>query len=282
MAVRDRSREFWSLRGHCSKTTLFVEGDAAADTIALPPAWVEATDRVRRAMALIAQKMDELRSRQDRHVLPGFDDRSDDKAAIDVLTRTITAMFGACHTKIRELAPVSAAPSSAVLANAQRSLALALQQLSLKFRQDQIAFLGKVKALEARLEANLHRMDASSSSDSMPVVDRGFHAAQRIAVENTDAIIAENEGVIREVEQSVAQLLDVMRDLAALVAEQGTMLDRIDYNIEQASRNVAGAVGELAQAEDSQKRCSCKVVIVLLLVGILGASIFLLVKLLRN
>lgn len=282
MAVRDRTREFWRLRGHCNKSTLLVEGDAAADTIVPPPAWVEATDRIRRAMALIAQKMDELRSRQDRHVLPGFDDRSDDKAAIDVLTRTITAMFGACQAKIRELAPVSAAPSSTVLANAQRSLALALQQLSLKFRRDQIAFLGKVKALEARLEANLHRMDASSSSDCMPVVDRGFHAAQRIAVENTDAIIAENEGVIREVEQSVAQLLDVMRDLAALVAEQGTMLDRIDYNIEQASRNVAGAVGELAQAEDSQKRCSCKVVIVLLLVGILGASIFLLVKLLRN
>ena len=43
------------------------------------------------------------------------------------------------------------------------------------------------------------------------------------------------------------QLGEMVKDLASLVADQGTLLDRIDYNIEQAEHHVAQGVEELNQ-----------------------------------
>ena len=53
--------------------------------------------------------------------------------------------------------------------------------------------------------------------------------------------------------QSVNDLLEVMRDLSVLVIDQGTMLDRIDANVESAMVEVQRGVLELDRAERTQK-----------------------------
>jgi t-SNARE complex subunit (syntaxin) len=40
----------------------------------------------------------------------------------------------------------------------------------------------------------------------------------------------------------------MFKDLSAIVIEQGQLLDRIDYNLEQALHNTEGAVEELGKA----------------------------------
>jgi syntaxin 16 len=50
---------------------------------------------------------------------------------------------------------------------------------------------------------------------------------------------------ITQIANSVNDLAQMFRDLSALVVEQGTILDRIDYNIEATSHNVDAAVKEL-------------------------------------
>ena len=41
-----------------------------------------------------------------------------------------------------------------------------------------------------------------------------------------------------EPEQSVAELAEIFREIHVLVIKQGTVIDRIDYNIEQAADRV--------------------------------------------
>ena len=44
---------------------------------------------------------------------------------------------------------------------------------------------------------------------------------------------------------SITDLADLFKDLSGLVIDQGTLLDRIDYNIETMASEMQAAVGEL-------------------------------------
>ena len=50
---------------------------------------------------------------------------------------------------------------------------------------------------------------------------------------------------ITEIAKSITQLAELFKDLSNLVIDQGTLLDSVEYNIEQTSVHVAEAVTEL-------------------------------------
>ena len=50
---------------------------------------------------------------------------------------------------------------------------------------------------------------------------------------------------ITEIAKSIASLAELFKDLSVLVIDQGTLLDSIEYNIEQTSVEMAEAVTEL-------------------------------------
>jgi syntaxin 16 len=66
-------------------------------------------------------------------------------------------------------------------------------------------------------------------------------------MESNEAVIDQREREINQIAKSIYQLADIFRDLQTLVIDQGTMLDRIDYNIEQTNVQVQHAVVELDQ-----------------------------------
>ena len=56
---------------------------------------------------------------------------------------------------------------------------------------------------------------------------------------------------ISAIAQSITDLADLFKDLSSLVIDQGTLLDRVDYNVEQMGVDVKGAVEELKEATTS-------------------------------
>ena len=89
-------------------------------------------------------------------------------------------------------------------------------------------------------------------------------AAFEQRVQQQEGQVAERESEITSIMQSVNELAQVMRDLSVLVIDQGTILDRIDYNLQETAAHIDQGVVELEKAEKHQKASKMFLCIMLL------------------
>jgi syntaxin 16 len=86
-----------------------------------------------------------------------------------------------------------------------------------------------------------------------------------------DQIEVESQDRMKEiikVAQSINELASLFRELNVLVIEQGTILDRIDYNVEQTVERVKHGVVDLDEAEKiSKKAVTAKCILALVVVA---------------
>lgn len=113
--------------------------------------------------------------------------------------------------------------------------------------------------------------------------DRSFsqstlQATQQRARHSNDAAIAQREREIEDIAQGIIELSDLFRDLQNMVIDQGTMLDRIDYNVERMNTDVKAADKELVVASGYQRKTTKRKIILLLILIIFGMIILLVIK----
>ncbi|KAK0534243.1 SNAP receptor [Tilletia horrida] len=94
-------------------------------------------------------------------------------------------------------------------------------------------------------------------------------------IEFQEALIAEREAEIREIEGGVHELNEIFRDLANIVQEQGGMIDNIEYNITSIATNTQAADRELVQAHEYQRKAGRRALCLLLVVGFVIAVVLL-------
>ncbi|KAK7846758.1 syntaxin-43 [Quercus suber] len=139
-----------------------------------------------------------------------------------------------------KLSASGSAEDSNVRKNVQRSLATDLQNLSVDLRRKQSTYLKRLQQQKegpdgVDLEMNLNGNKSRLEDDEFR--DVGFNEQQTVKIKKVQQ---EREREINQVVQSVNELAQIMKDLSVLVIDQGTIVDRIDYNIQ----NVAVSVDE--------------------------------------
>ncbi|MBW0504499.1 hypothetical protein O181_044214 [Austropuccinia psidii MF-1] len=90
-----------------------------------------------------------------------------------------------------------------------------------------------------------------------------------------DALIEERESEIREIEVGINELNVIFRDLGTIVQEQGGHIDNIESNVQRISTDMRGAVVELNEAHEYQRKAGKKM-ICLLIIFVIVLSIILL------
>jgi syntaxin 16 len=248
----------------------------------LPPQWVQVSDDVAASMGRIKDRLNQLAALHARALLPNFDEFSGEDAKVEVLTQEITRLFKRCEKSLQALSASQATdPGDAkVRQNVVRSMAADLQKLSMDFRRKQKDYLTKLKQLQDRgpggdvfgeISGGGGEGEGGSSS-----YDVGFSDMQ-IQQTNTmiDEAIARDQEVVKIIE-SVNELAAVMKDLSVLVIDQGTILDRIDYNVEQVATHVQEAVKQLVKAEETQKK-SWMLIIMTILCALIALFIVILI-----
>lgn len=103
-------------------------------------------------------------------------------------------------------------------------------------------------------------------------------ASEQKILHSNDAVIAQREQEIEDIAQGIIELSDLFRDLQTMVIDQGTMLDRIDYNVERMHTDVKGAEREVKVASGYQRQTTKRKIILLLFLIVAGLFILLLVK----
>lgn len=65
------------------------------------------------------------------------------------------------------------------------------------------------------------------------------------ASRNTDVDIDQRTNELTQIASSISELAELFRDLGNMVVEQGTVLDSVEYNVQQTAAHAKGAVEEL-------------------------------------
>merc|ERR1719369_2292453 len=119
--------------------------------------------------------------------------------------------------------------------------------------------------------------DSAESSLNALSPSEGMTTSQLLMVEENNVMVRQREKEINKMVQSITDLNLIFKELAGLVAEQGTVLDRIDYNIEISASSVEVGLQELQTAEKHQKKNRKMMLILILTIAIVILLIILFV-----
>lgn len=97
-------------------------------------------------------------------------------------------------------------------------------------------------------------------------------------IQENEAKIKEREEEINEIAKSIFSLAEIFKQLQVLVIDQGTVLDRIDYNIELTVTHMKQATVELEKGTEYQKKAGKKMIILLLILIVFGMIIAVIFK----
>ncbi|TKY86982.1 hypothetical protein EX895_003659 [Sporisorium graminicola] len=284
----------------------------------LPPKWMDVSDQVDQILLSIRPRMDQLSRMHERHLRPGFADKSSEEKQIEALVLDITKDFRRCSRLVAGLASYTqhlireskraqrsdvTVRQIALAQNVQTALATRVQDLSGAFRKQQTLYLKRMKGMEVRdrdiraarglappvsakgkepepsfrdselavredIELSRASLLSSSSQSNLLLLEES-NASQN------DTEIAQRSREIDEIAKSIQELATLFTDLQNLVIDQGTMLDRIDYNVELMGREMQGAVQELQTATRYQRRSGRRqcILFLCLLIAVLVALI---------
>ncbi|MCO5579751.1 hypothetical protein L7F22_033611 [Adiantum nelumboides] len=230
---------------------------AGAVAISLPPQWVDISEDVSNNMQQARVKMNELVKAHAKALRPTFGDNKDEHRAIELLTHEITLLLKKCEKSLQQLSTGKGPNEDATLRkNVQRSLATNLQSLSMEFRKEQKGYLDRLRrqqdiptAAELGMNLNEHRTSSLEDDD-----DLGFGKQRSSQMKRVEKMTLEREKEISQIVESVNDLAQIMKDLSVLVIDQGTIVDRIDYNLQNVSSSVEQGVKQLERAEKTQKK----------------------------
>ncbi|KAH8652475.1 t-SNARE [Xylariales sp. PMI_506] len=277
------------------------DGDAIIEMDLLPPRWADVSDEVADLLADIAKKSQTLDRLHQKHVLPGFNDDEAKKAEeseIERLTQGITKGFHDCHRCIQKVEQMiregnMTRAEETMAKNIQINLATRVQEASAGFRKKQSAYLKKLRGMSGLGaaspggERSSTPMSSGYAADPSLLESDADRSYSQSALQQTthqkmlhsnDAVILQREREIEDIAQGIIELADLFKDLQTMVIDQGTMLDRIDYNVERMATDVKGAEKELIIASGYQKKTTKRKIIFLLLLIIVGMIILLVIK----
>ncbi|KAG6962343.1 hypothetical protein JG687_00007200 [Phytophthora cactorum] len=274
MATRELTRQFLQLRAdekakvlrrknivsHREEgNALIKSADQEATSVAIAPGWVDVVNGTNQHVARIKEMMEKLNKLHTSRLMVRFDGQeSKYEREIDQLTQDITDEFRSAEKGLRRMAQSDrngefSAADAKTRQNVQRALATQLQTLSGDFRKSQKTYLARVKnQKEGPVEFDfLAENDAKQKRRGG--ADTGFTQAQVTEVEIAEDVINERDQEIQRIATSITELATIFKELAVLVIDQGTILDRIDYNMEQVVEQTEKGIEELEKAEETQK-----------------------------
>ncbi|CAJ0942463.1 unnamed protein product, partial [Mesorhabditis belari] len=246
------------------------------------PMWIHTSDEVEFEFGRIRSRLEELEQMQKRHLSkPNIGDENfeEEEKQMEAMTEQITSMLGHCQRLIGLLRTQSVARESSsehrLRENAISALLLTLSDITNNFRSRQTNYLKRIKSRTNHLDSYLVTSGQTDEPSWDQLVDltptKEYSMVQLQQIMNNEIEVRQRENEVLAVNSSIRELNHLFKDVSQMIIDQGTILDRIDYNVEQASIRVNKAVASVEKAEkyqrnDKKMHCICFLAAAILLV----------------
>ena len=252
------------------------DGDSVS--VDIPPVWVGLESDMKAQFDAVRAKMSALEKLHAAQVLVDVDLESSGTSAgeakIEAATAEISRMLGELQGRISRMGGKGTGETKAILSNMQKAYAMELRELTTKFRTAQRDYLASIRRRDEKFRDSFSTAESTEMGDDamLDYTDKGFTDDQMAHMQATERDISTRDKQIRQIYRSIVELNEMTKDLAMIIVDQGTILDRIDYNLECAEETTEEAVKQLESAQKIQKKSRRKLVIIFLLVAVLIAG----------
>jgi syntaxin 16 len=211
--------------------------------------------------------------------MPNFDEKENKKLNKNIkeLVNEIIKDIKDCEIMIKEIINDNYnekdLKDKKIKENIRLNILANLNQFTRKFKMNQELYANKFSHFVVDDDIDNHSMrksdlDLKGSEDFLSTQEHNEQLRRR---DNELNILLE----------SVNELADLFKEMQNLVMEQGTILDRIDYNIDIASTNINQGKKNIIKAEKHMKNNCFRNVIIILLICIFIESILIILKFLK-
>lgn len=264
------------INDHMSAETQFTRKNPA---LALPPVWVDTLDEINANIKKIDRHVKELKLQYKEANSVTFNDAKErqSKQKIEILTNEITNLFRKSQNSVKRISSIGNEEGTLpyqerlVRLNVMRGKAAELQSLFKKFKHMQKSHLNSMNDKSTFLTEG-------DDDEFMTFERKGFTDAQVAQIQEMQQDQDQRSEQIMSIVKSVEELAQVFNELQILIVQQGTVLDRIDYNVEQTLVKLESAKKHLVSAESYQKKSMSTLCIFGLLMLIFLAAIILIAK----
>uniref|UniRef100_A0A7S0GYM2 t-SNARE coiled-coil homology domain-containing protein n=1 Tax=Amorphochlora amoebiformis TaxID=1561963 RepID=A0A7S0GYM2_9EUKA len=290
MAIRNRTRLFLKYRTSGGGETLdtstqaegsdsqFIDPDEKLDVVernALPPEWVDIVDKIEDELKSVERKVRSLSAAYEARLKVSFNDTIKQDSEIQMMTKDITMLFRNADTNLKRIATIGTGGGNlpyqerVVRLNVMRSLARKIQSASKGFKNKQKAFMMRKQRQDGYFEGE--GMDDEEIGEQL-------NDEQMEQMMQLDKRADQRQKDIERIVESIRELNQIFRDMSILVVEQGTVLDRIDYHVEQAHQRVVAGNVELVKANEysasaSKKFWWCFFILLIMIIILLGVVV---------
>ena len=208
--------------------------------------------------------------------MPKFDDKENKKLnkIIKVLANEMTKDLKNCEIILKEIINNNNddidISNEQIKNNIKQNILVKLNEFSKKFKINQELYTNKYNDFVidddlANISMRNKDSDLKGSSDFLSTQENNEQLRRR-----------DNE--LNNLLESVNELAELFKEMQNLVMQQGTILDRIDYNIDIASININKGKKNIIKADKHMKNNCFRNVIIVLLICIFIEAVLLIIK----
>ena len=208
--------------------------------------------------------------------MPKFDDQENKKLNKNIksLVNEMTKDLKDCEIIIKEIIndnyDENNINNEQIRKNIKQSILTKLNQFTKKFKMNQ------------ELDANKFQdfvSDEDLANVSMRNKDSDLKGSNDfLATQENNTQLRRRDNELNNLLDSVNELAELYKEMQNLVMQQGTILDRIDYNIDIASTNVSTGKKSIIKADKHMKNNCFRNVIIVLLICIFIEALLLIFK----
>lgn len=203
------------------------------------------------------------------------------EAHIEELNYDLTKMFEACYVLIKKFEFLHnnhkrlkldySEDELAIIENYKKTYALKIQDSLVVFRNLQNNYIKFLKddddETDKLLSGSTLAVDEENTRNIEDYSKQVLQQAQQQIQDGNSQLLAQREREISKLALGILEISTIFKEMETLVVDQGSMLDRIDYNLTRTVEDLRTSDKELIKAQGYQKRTTkCKIIFLLILI----------------